>query len=130
VLADFRTLVSINAAIEIDLFGQVGAEVIGNTHIGAVGGQVDFSRAAALTGARSIIALRSQFGGRSSIGTKLASGIVTTARSDVDVVVTEHGIAMLTGCTVQERAQRLIEIAAPEHRESLAKSLIDKENAS
>jgi hypothetical protein len=64
VLSRLRSLVSVNSAIEVDLLGQVGAEVRGGTHIGAVGGQVDSSRAAALTGARSVIALRSESGGR------------------------------------------------------------------
>jgi acyl-CoA hydrolase len=53
--------------------------------------------------------------------------VVTTARADVDAVVTEHGIAMLTGCTVDERARRLIEVAAPQHRERLKRSLMDQE---
>jgi acyl-CoA hydrolase len=44
---------------------------------------------------------------------------VTTARSDVDWIVTEHGAARLRGCSLRERAQRLIGIAHPEHRESL-----------
>jgi acyl-CoA hydrolase len=127
VLSDFRSFVSINAAIEVDLQAQVGAEVIGGVHIGAVGGQVDFSRAAALTGGRSIIALRSQFQGRSSINLHLAGGVVTTARSDVDVIVTEHGVAHLTGCSVKERARRLIQVAAPEHRDRLSAALMESE---
>lgn len=132
VLSQLRSLVSINSAIEVDLLGQVGAELARGVHIGAVGGQVDFSRAASLTGSRSIIALRSTVGSgersQSTIVPSLASGVVTTARVDVDAVVTEHGVAMLTGCTVAERALRLIEVAAPEHREHLARSLADQEN--
>ena len=123
VLSQLRSLVSINSAIEVDLLGQVGAELVQGVHIGAVGGQVDFSRAAALTGARSIIALRSEVHGQSTIRPVLRSGVVTTARVDVDAVVTEHGIAMLTGCTVAERARRLIAVAAPHHREWLEQSL-------
>lgn len=123
VLSDFTSFVSINAAIEVDLFGQVGAEVIGGVHIGAVGGQVDFSRAASLTGGRSIIAVRSQFRGRSAINPVLAGSVVTTARSDVDVIVTEHGVAHLTGCAVPERARRLIAVAAPEHRDELSRAV-------
>jgi acyl-CoA hydrolase len=46
-------------------------------------------------------------------------GPVTTARADVDVVVTEFGIAELRGCPLSERARRLAAIAAPEHRDSL-----------
>jgi acyl-CoA hydrolase len=119
VLASLRSLVSINSAIEIDLLGQVGAELLGGVQIGAVGGQVDFSRAASLTGARSVIALRAEAGGRSTIVPALRDGVVTTARADVDAVVTEYGIALLTGGTVAQRARRLIEVAAPQHREWL-----------
>ena len=130
VLSQLRSLVSINSAIEVDLFGQVGAELANGVTIGAVGGQVDFSRAASLTGSRSIIALRSTAGSgdraRSTIVPNVQSGVVTTARVDVDAVVTEHGIAMLTGCTVTERALRLIDIAAPEHREALQRSLAEE----
>ncbi|MEU9449024.1 acetyl-CoA hydrolase/transferase C-terminal domain-containing protein [Streptomyces sp. NPDC048277] len=127
VLSRLRSLVSVNSAIEVDLLGQVGAEVSRGVHIGAVGGQVDFSRAASLTGARSIIALRSESGGESAIVPGLRGGVVTTARVDVDMVVTEHGAAVLTGCTVAERARRLIEVAAPQYRERLDRSLADQE---
>lgn len=131
-LSQLRSLVSINSAIEVDLLGQVGAELARGVHIGAVGGQVDFSRAASLTGSRSIIALRSSVGSgdrsQSTIVARLAGGVVTTARVDVDAVVTEHGVAMLTGCTVAERALRLIEVAAPEHRDELQRRLADKDH--
>jgi len=127
VLSQLRSLVSINSAIEVDLLGQVGAELRRGVHIGAVGGQVDFSRAASLTGARSIIALRSEVAGESSINPTLRGGVVTTARVDVDAVVTEHGVALLTGCGVTERARRLIAVAAPHHREGLERSLAGQE---
>lgn len=127
VLSQLRSLVSVNSAIEVDLLGQVGAEVRRGVHVGAVGGQVDFSRAASLTGARSIIALRSQSRGESAITPQLRGGVVTTARVDVDAVVTEHGAAMLTGCSVAERARRLIEVAAPPHRAALVQSLHEEE---
>ena len=125
VLSSLRSLVSINSAIEVDLLGQVGAELRSGVHVGAVGGQVDFSRAASLTGARSIIALRSESGGRSTIGPALRGGVVTTARADVDAVVTEHGVAVLTGCTVAERARRLIQVAAPQYRDRLERSRVE-----
>ncbi|MBX6389052.1 MAG: acetyl-CoA hydrolase/transferase family protein [Frankia sp.] len=126
VLSRLRSLVSINSAIEVDLLGQVGAEVRRGVHIGAVGGQVDFSRAASLTGARSIIALRAESDGESAITPVLRGRVVTTARVDVDAVVTEYGVALLTGATVAERARRLIEIAAPHHRERLEESLAEQ----
>jgi acyl-CoA hydrolase len=127
VLSRLGSLVSINSAIEVDLLGQVGAELRRGVHIGAVGGQVDFSRAASLTGARSIIALRSTSGGESTIVPTLHGGVVTTARVDVDAVVTEHGVAHLTGRTVAERARALIEVAAPDAREALERSLAEQE---
>ena len=123
VLSALASLVSVNSAIEVDLLGQAGAEVRRGVHVGAAGGQADFSRAASLTGTRSIIALRSQSGGESAITARLRGGVVTTARADVDAVVTEHGAAMLTGCPVAERARRLIAVAAPGHREHLERSL-------
>jgi acyl-CoA hydrolase len=130
VLARLRSLVAVNSALEVDLLGQVGAELAGGVHVGAVGGQADFSRAASLTGARSVIALRSESRAGSTIVPALAGGVVTTGRADVDAVVTEHGVARLTGCTVNERARRLIEIAAPRYRESLERSLSEQEAAS
>jgi acyl-CoA hydrolase len=121
VLARHTSLVSVNSAIEVDLTGQVGAELAGDAYVGAVGGQVDFSRAAALTGARSVIALRSTSRGRSSIKAALEYGAVTTARSDVDFVVTEHGVAELRGASLRQRARRMLDVAAPEHRDELAR---------
>ena len=118
VLGALSSFVSINSAIEVDLTGQVGAEVRRGVYVGAIGGQADFSHAAASSGARSVIALRSTCGGESTIRVDL-TGPVTTARADVDVVVTEHGAAHLRGASAAERARRLIAVAAPEHRDQL-----------
>jgi acyl-CoA hydrolase len=123
-LSRLGSLVSVNSAIEVDLTGQVGAELRRGVYIGAIGGQVDFSRAAALTGARSIITLRARSGPHSTIVPALDGGAVTTARSDVDVVVTEYGAAHLRGCGLSERARRLIAIAAPEHRDALTRGMV------
>lgn len=111
VLSRLRRLVSINSAIEVDLTGQVNAETAGSRYLGGVGGQADFSGAAARTGARSIIAVRAK-----GIVPQL-HGPVTTARADVDVVVTELGVAELRGCPLSERARRLAAIAAPKESE-------------
>jgi acyl-CoA hydrolase len=119
VLSQLHSLVSVNFAVEVDLTGQVGAEVSRGVYVGAVGGQVDFTRAAALTGKRSIIALRATSGGQSTIKTSLDAGVVTTSRSDVDTVVTEYGVAQLRGCGLRERVRRMIAIAAPEFRDQL-----------
>ncbi|WP_329045036.1 4-hydroxybutyrate CoA-transferase [Amycolatopsis sp. NBC_01488] len=118
VLARLGSFVSVNSAIEVDLTGQVGAEQRRGVHIGAIGGQVDFSRAAALTGARSIITVRARSRQHSTIVPRL-DGPVTTGRSDVDHVVTEYGVAHLRGCDLTERARRLAAIAAPEFREDV-----------
>ncbi|RYE79882.1 MAG: acetyl-CoA hydrolase/transferase family protein, partial [Oxalobacteraceae bacterium] len=123
-LSRVKNLVSVNSALEIDLTGQVNAEAIGADYIGAVGGQVDFVRAAVQSeGGVSIMALSATGkGGDSKIVSRL-SGPVTTARSDVDVVATEHGIARLRGLGLRERFRAMVAIAAPEHRETLLREV-------
>jgi acyl-CoA hydrolase len=119
-LSRVRSLVSINSALEVDLTGQVNAEAIGSEYIGAVGGQVDFVRAAAQSeGGVSIIALpASGKTGDSRIVSRL-SGPVTTSRSDVDVIATEHGVARLRGLSLRERIRAMVGIARPDHRDAL-----------
>lgn len=124
VLSRLSRFVSLNSAVEVDLTGQVNAESAGGQYIGAVGGQVDYVRAAtASPGGRSMIALPStaQNGAVSRIVSQL-SGPVTTARSDVDVIVTEFGAADLRGKTLSQRTKALIAIAHPAHRESLERT--------
>ena len=122
VLGNFRRFVAINGALEVDLTGQVNAETARGRHIGLVGGQMDFIRAAnrAAEG-RSIIALQStnRERTRSRVVAKLADGIVTTPRAEADLVVTEHGIAELRGRTLAERARALVAIADPAFRAEL-----------
>ncbi|WP_345251464.1 acetyl-CoA hydrolase/transferase family protein [Pigmentiphaga soli] len=118
-LSRFHT---INSAVEIDLSGQVNSEVAGGRYLGAVGGQVDFVRAGlASPGGRSILAFTAATpdGRHSRIVASLDGRPVTTARSDVDVIVTEYGAAHLRGCGLRERARRLIAIAHPDHRDAL-----------
>ncbi|MBL8381556.1 MAG: acetyl-CoA hydrolase/transferase family protein [Burkholderiales bacterium] len=126
-LGRLRRLVSINSALEVDLTGQVNAEAFGADYIGAVGGQVDYVRAAARSAdGLSIIALPATAGdGSVSRIVASLSGPVTTARSDVDVVVTEHGVAHLRGRTLRERVRAMLAIAAPEHREAIARAAGD-----
>ena len=122
VLSQHDNFIAINSAIEVDLSGQVNGEVLGGNYVGAVGGQVDFTRAAGLSaGGRSIIALPSTAKNHtlSRVVAGLAAGAVTTPRSDADVIVTEWGAAELRGCTLRERAKRMIAIAHPAHRERL-----------
>lgn len=121
-LASIHELYSVNGAIEVDLTGQVNAEEAGGRYVGAVGGQLDFVRGAAVSpGGRSIIALASTTpdGSQSRIVPRLQGEAVTTGRADVDAIITEHGVAELRGIGLAERARRLIRIADPKFRESL-----------
>ncbi len=98
-LLALRSLHAINSAIEVDLTGQIGAEVAAGRYVGAIGGQGGFARAAAMAPAgRSIVALPStaRNGTISRIVARLG-GPVTTPRADADLVVTEHGVADLRG---------------------------------
>jgi acetyl-CoA hydrolase len=122
VLASLGTLHAINSAVEVDLTGQINGESAAGRYVGLVGGQPAFARAALMspTG-RSIVAMPStaQGGAVSRIVARLGDGIVSTARADADLVVTEHGVADLRGATLRERAIRLTAIADPRHREAL-----------
>ena len=119
VLAASHKLAAINAAIEVDLTGQINAEVAAGCYVGAVGGAVDFLRGAARShGGLPIVALPATARGASRIVAQL-SGPVSTPRSDAGLIVTEHGVADLRGQSLSRRVRRLIAIAAPEHREAL-----------
>ena len=118
-LAASHKLAAINAAIEVDLTGQINAEVAAGVYVGAVGGAVDFLRGAARSrGGLPIVALPATAKGASRIVARL-SGPVSTPRSDAGLIVTEHGVADLRGQPLSRRVRRLIAIAAPEHREAL-----------
>jgi acyl-CoA hydrolase len=120
-LAALPRLVAVNAALGVDLFGQANLEMLGGRMVSGVGGAADFAHAASLCpDGVSIVALPATAGrdGVSRIVPRL-DGICSLPRHAVDVVVTEHGAADLRGATVMERAERLIAIAAPEHRGAL-----------
>jgi acyl-CoA hydrolase len=122
VMGRLDNFIAINSAIEVDLTGQVNAEMAGNDYIGAVGGQVDFVRGAWQSrGGRSIIALpaTAKQNTISRVVARINSGVVTTPRSDADLIVTEWGAAELRGQTLAERARRMIAIAHPDFREQL-----------
>lgn len=124
VLSRLTKLVTINSAIEVDLTGQVNAEQSGSQYLGGTGGQVDYVRAGSRSpGGHSIIALPATAkGGNISRITTSLSGPVTTARSEVDVIVTEFGAAELKGQTLGERARRLVAIAHPDFRDELGRA--------
>lgn len=116
---------AINSALEVDLTGQICADTLGAKQYSGVGGQMDFIRGAALSDhGRPIIALPSVTSrGESRIVGMLKPGAgVTTTRAHVHYVVTEFGVAMLYGRSLRQRAQALIDLAHPSHRESLSKT--------
>ena len=117
-------MISINAALEVDLWGQVCAESVGTKHMSGSGGQIDYVRGACQSkGGKSFIAFSSTAKGGtiSKIKPILTPGAVcTTSKNDVDYIVTEYGLAHLRGCSLGERAKRLIAIAHPDFRDELS----------
>ncbi len=127
-------MVAINSAIEVDVTGQVCADSIGMKMYSGVGGQMDFIRGASLSeGGKAIIALPSVTkDGTSRIVPflKQGAGVVTT-RAHAHYIITEYGIADLYGKTLKQRTKALIEIAHPDHRESIESayySIADRSN--
>jgi len=122
-------MVSINSCLEIDLTGQVCADSIGSFQYSGVGGQMDFMRGAALSeGGKPILALGSiTKKGQSKIVPflKTGAGVVTT-RAHVHYVVTEFGAVYLHGKNLRQRAEALMGISHPEHRESLDKAIFER----
>ncbi|MCE4552905.1 acetyl-CoA hydrolase/transferase family protein [Roseateles cellulosilyticus] len=116
-------LVSINATLQVDLFGQCGSESLGLTPYSGTGGQSDFVRAANRSrGGQSFIVLPStaKDGRVSRIVPTLDPGtLVSTSKNDVNYVVTEFGVAQLRGKSMRERARALIGIAHPDFRAQL-----------
>ncbi len=121
VLGSIDNFVAINSALEVDLFGQCNAEVLGGRQVSGAGGFHDFLRGAgASKGGRGIVALPSAAGEVSRIVPVLARpSIATGPRNDCDIVVTEHGIARLRDLHLDARAEALIAIAHPAHRSVL-----------
>ena len=120
-LAKLDRFVAVNSALEVDLFGQCNLELARGAAISGAGGAPDFARAARLSrGGRSIVALHAAHKLGSRIVPTLGhQAIASLSRVDVDFVITEHGVARLNGASVHERAEALIEIAAPEYRAEL-----------
>lgn len=126
VLAGITGLVTINAAMSVDLYGQGYAEVAGARWHSGTGGATDFARGAAAGGGLRIIALPASAGDRTRIvppggGT----GPVSLSRTDIDVIVTEHGVADLRGKGHDARAAALVAIAHSDYREPLARAWRD-----
>lgn len=124
-------VIAINSAIEIDLTGQVCADSIGTYQYSGIGGQMDFIRGASLSqGGKPIIALPSITNkgiSRITPFLKEGAGVVTT-RGHVHWVVTEYGKVNLFGKNLKQRGKALIEIAHPNHRETLEKAFFERYN--
>lgn len=121
-------MIAINAALEVDLEGNVNSESIDGMPIGGTGGLIDFVRGArASSGGRAIVALRAT--GRSPDVARIVPRVakVTLTKSDADVIVTEYGVADLRYLGMAERARALIAIAAPQHREGLERALAERD---
>lgn len=131
IVAKQPNMIAINSCIEVDITGQVCSDSIGTRMYSGFGGQLDFITGAALSDdgcGKPVIALQSVTSkGASKIQPVLKSGAgVVTNRAVVRYVVTEHGIASLFGKNLQQRAYELIQVAHPDHRESLEKSAFER----
>jgi acyl-CoA hydrolase len=126
ILASIDNFVAVNSALEVDLSGQINAEVADGVYVGAVGGAADFLRGARSSeGGLPIVALPSLGGSGEERFSRIVSrlsGPVSTSRSDAGIIVTEHGVVDLRGLSLSERRDRLIAIADPSFRETLERA--------
>ena len=128
VMAQIDNFISINNAIDMDLFGQVNAESAGTKHISGTGGQLDFAMGAYLSkGGKSFICMSStvtdkQGNVKSRIVPTLTPGsIATDPRSCTHYIVTEYGMVNMKGLSTWQRAEAAISLAHPDFREQLIK---------
>jgi acyl-CoA hydrolase len=128
VISKLDNFISINNAVDIDLYGQVNAESAGTRQISGAGGQMDFVMGAyASEGGKSFICLSSTFKAKdgtfqSRIRPTLANGsVVTDTRPQVHYLVTEYGMVNLKGSSAWERAEKIISVAHPDFRDELIK---------
>ena len=125
-LAQLDNFISINNAIDMDLYGQVNAESAGTKHISGTGGQLDFVMGAYLShGGKSFICMSSTVTGKDGsvksriVPTLTPGSIATDPRSCVQYLVTEYGMINLKGLSTWERSEAIISIAHPDFREEL-----------
>lgn len=128
VISSIDNFMSINNAVDIDLFGQVSSETSGLKHISGAGGQLDFVLGAYLSkGGKSFICLSSTMKNKDGslvsriIPTLKEGSIATATRANTHFVVTEYGKVNLKGLSAWQRAEKLIGIAHPDFREELIK---------
>ncbi|MES2987360.1 MAG: acetyl-CoA hydrolase/transferase C-terminal domain-containing protein [Pseudomonadota bacterium] len=126
ILAAIPGLVTVNSVMEIDLFGQGYAEAAHGGWNSGPGGATDFAQGAAMGGGTRIVVLPSSAKGMTRIvAPGSGRGPVSLARTDIDIVVTEHGAADLRLKSHDARADALIQIAGSDHREALARAWRD-----
>mgnify|MGYP000994926177 FL=1 len=125
-IAQLDNFISINNAVDFDLFGQINAESAGTKHISGAGGQLDFVMGAYMShGGKSIVCCSSTFTRKdgtveSRIQPTLAPGsIVTDTRANTHYLVTEYGKVCLKGLSTWERTEKIISIAHPDFRDWL-----------
>ena len=124
-IAQNRHMVTINGALAVDLAGQVIADTIGGMQFSGVGGHEDFVSGPGLSAeGRSLICLPSSSNVQGQLVTRIlpalpAGSVVSTPRHQVDVVITEYGVAELAGRTIRERALALASIGHPDVRDEL-----------
>lgn len=132
-IAALDNFISINNAVNVDLFGQVSAESAGIKHISGAGGQLDFVLGAYLSnGGKSIICLSSTFVNKKTgklesriVPTLVNGSIVTDTRANIHYLCTEYGCVNLKGLTAWQKAEAIISVAHPDFRQQL----IDQANA-
>ena len=132
IIASLDNFVSINSAMQIDLFGQISSETVGTKHISGAGGALDFMLGAYRSkGGRSIIALNSskvnKEGKRISsiVPTFMEGTQATGVRSNTQWIVTEQGARNMKGLTTWQRAEALVDLAHPENKDELIKAADD-----
>ena len=126
VIAQLDNFISINNAVDLDLYGQVNAESAGIKQISGTGGQLDFVMGAYLSkGGKSFICCSSTFTDKAGtvhsriVPTLTPGSIATDPRTAVHYLVTEYGMVNLKGASTWERAEKIISIAHPDFREEL-----------
>ncbi len=122
-IAKEERMVSINATTEVDLYGQCASETVAGKYYSSSGGQADFARGVRFAKeGKGFICMSSTAKNDeiSRIKLQLTKGsVVTTSKNDVDMIVTEYGVAKMFGKSISQRAQQLISIAHPKFREEL-----------
>ena len=120
-----RLMVTINAALAVDIHGQVVADTIHGTQYSGIGGHEDFISGPALSlEDRSLLCMPSTANVKGEVKSRIvpwfdAGAVITTPRHQVDVIVTEYGAAELQGLTVHQRGEALAKIAHPDFRDEL-----------